>query len=103
MESVSEELDIKDRFMGLKRMRQPFTPQFCERCNREGARVRPDQHAEAAADYLEQVQWGTPAGPQTTNIKEDHVIEEDNYFQLGPITEEEWAIQVKRMKNGKTP
>ena len=50
-------MDERDRWMGIKRLKQGYQPRPYIRKNRFGERIGLAFQAEAAADYLEQVQW----------------------------------------------
>ena len=56
--ATGKELDIRDRWMGIRFLKNKFTPVVYEQTDRFGKYVRPALHAQATADYLSHVQWG---------------------------------------------
>ena len=49
---VGEELDERDQWMGIKRMKKGYTPNVWEKCDAEGKRAPPGMKAENTAKYL---------------------------------------------------
>ena len=58
--SVDKDLDVRDRWLGIKQMKRGFRAQPYIRKDKDGNVVNFQKQAEAAADYLEQVQWKEP-------------------------------------------
>lgn len=101
--TITEDLDIRDKWMGIKFLKQKFSPALYERADMHGTTVEISQKATAAADYLAQKQWGA-----TQEIAQ----EADNYYtvlrnirnniyELGEITRGELKATIKRMKKRK--
>ena len=57
LESVREDLDIKDMRLGLIYIKRGYKPVPYHKKNRHGEAVRIADQAEALADYLHAVQW----------------------------------------------
>ena len=51
--SISNELDLRDKWLGIRNMKTKRAPQVFERNNRHGKPVSLGLQAEATADYLE--------------------------------------------------
>jgi hypothetical protein len=50
--------DVRDAWLGLKTMKKHYVPRYYEKADQAGSRIKPKQHAEAAAKYLAETQWG---------------------------------------------
>jgi len=57
-EITDVDLDIRDKWMGIKFLKTVKAPKLYERADRHGRCVDFDKQAEVAANYLENVQWG---------------------------------------------
>ena len=57
---VNNDLDVRDKWLGIKYPKKQHKPSLYEFANRHGNVVNLNEKAEATADYLEQVQWKTP-------------------------------------------
>eukprot|EP00959_Pyramimonas_sp_CCMP1952_P199602 4175202-Pyramimonas_sp.AAC.1 len=56
-------MDVRDRWIGLRRMRSEYTPQPYAYKKANGAPVPLHERAEEAAKHLATKQWGAPARP----------------------------------------
>ena len=61
--SVTKQLDIRDKWMGIKYIKQKHSPNLYEQANARGESVNLGDRAQAAADYLAEKQWGQPNIP----------------------------------------
>ena len=57
-EITDKDLDVRDKWLGIKYIKRKRAPKLYERANLEGYAINFKQHASAAADYLETKQWG---------------------------------------------
>ena len=91
------------QWSGLKRLRSKFTPQFSKVKDRFGNYIPLDKYAEAAADYLENIQWGSSNPAQ--NPTREHVALQDGSHVVDDsmFTLEELDSVIARIKNNKTP
>ena len=58
LEKVVAAEDVRDAWLGLKTMKKHYVPRYYEKADLAGSRIKPKQHAEAAAKYLAETQWG---------------------------------------------
>ena len=57
LEELDRELDVRDQWLGIKRLKSTYVPQsFCRR-DEEGNHIPMNMRAEEAAKYLETKQW----------------------------------------------
>ncbi len=63
LQKVKPDMSAKEQWKVLKSFKQEFNPQQYARNDMHGQRVPLGQVAEATAEYLEQVQWGTGTDP----------------------------------------
>ncbi len=54
---MTEDLDIRDKWLGIKYLKNNFKPKLHECADKHGNKIGPKQRAEATAEYLEAVQW----------------------------------------------
>lgn len=64
--TVDVDLELRDKWRGIKFIRKNHEPKFYEQANRHKQLVDFDSQAEAAADHLEQCQW--PPAKTSENI-----------------------------------
>ena len=62
--TLSQELSIRSRWTGIRRLKQGYIPTPYRRTSKEGQHIPRSKIAENAAKYLAQVQWGEN---ETTN------------------------------------
>ena len=112
--TIDKDLDIKERWLGIRRLRTPYKPTPYYRKDKQGKNITFAQQAEAAADYLATEQWGTPELPINVHPKMRNNI--NNYHQSkrkinknpptynnNRITLEELKEIIKRLKRNKAP
>lgn len=58
LETMNKDLDIRDRWMGIRNLKNGYKPRPYYRKDMNGNPVTFEKQAEAAAEYLEQKQWG---------------------------------------------
>eukprot|EP00973_Karenia_brevis_P076890 10678553-Karenia_brevis.AAC.1 len=104
LKDIDEQLDIRDKWLGIKRLKNTYNPQPYSRKNSNNQFVAQHLRAQTAAEYLRDHQWkSTPTPPQTYNnnyYTTPHLME---YYARGPITYEliQWAIA--KLKRHKAP
>lgn len=112
---VNEDMDIRDKWLGIKFLKQQRKPKLYEFANRHGQIVPGHERAEAMADYLENVQWAChsveqlphndplffapPINPDTNKpvFRNKHT----NAFNCAPFVLEELKTFLKKSKNRK--
>ena len=67
LEETSHTLDVKDRWLGLKRLRSEYVPKVYEKADMHGTPHPPSEHAQITAEYLRDRQWGDHIGPSGDN------------------------------------
>ena len=58
LNSVANDLDVKDRWLGIRGLKKHFPPRRFEKRDIRGTLQPLHRHAEITAEYLSQVQWG---------------------------------------------
>ena len=58
LEQISEDMKMKERWDGAKKLRQEYKESVYARRDKDGAEVSLDGRAEALAAYLEEIHWG---------------------------------------------
>ena len=92
LESVSRELDIRDRWLGIRQMKKQFAPNPYCRKDERGRHIPKDRLAEETAKFLAEEVWGgghiaQQAGEVENNARE--IWGEEDYPDLFPVVEGE--------------
>ena len=100
---TDKELDLRDKWLGIRFLKNKFAHKTYERADRFGKQVNFDQEASTAAEYLEKEQWGNEnAG--LFNSEEVRIAKcnvKDNRVNTSSFNVEEIRTIIKRMKNHK--
>jgi hypothetical protein len=57
IESVSKELDIRDRLLGIRELKRTYNPTPFHNTNAEGEHIHHKRRAQEAATHLSEKQW----------------------------------------------
>ena len=66
---LNKDADIKDRWLGLRTMRNTFQPRLYEKYDKDGRRLTKKEQAKGTAEYLAQKQLGDKQGNGKQNTK----------------------------------
>ena len=110
LHSIRNELDIRSRWLGIKRLRSNFNPQPYNRTDKNtGIHIHTKERAQKAAEYLGEEQWGTKETEeeiktrrQTLN-KRKIVAKAEEKYRVGEITKKELKMVIKKLKRRKAP
>ena len=103
MHTISSQLDIRDRWMGIRQLKQGYQPQPYYRRSREGKHVHYGSRAEATAEYLAKDHWGKKEDYIATVLPTTKIINETLAFKIDDITVEEIQHRIKKFKRRKSP
>jgi len=99
LETIQKDLDIRDRWMGIKRLRSTYTPQPYHRTTGERKHIHGSQRAQEAANYLSQKQWGkNNQFLEGTRDKRTIVQKTENEYNAQDITLAELEAAIRRVK-----
>jgi len=105
LKNITEsELDIRDKWLGIKFIKTTHKAKLYERKNRQGELVTFKQQAEAAADYLEKDQWGIQTEQREEretsrlHIKRNKF---ENHYNTANFTVQEIKCLIKILKRNK--
>jgi len=101
-EITDAELDIRDKWLGIKYLKRTKQANLFERSNLQGQSVDFKNQADAAADYLEQKQWGNHPSDEPVQTKTKTQNKKSNVYNMSPIDVEEVRAIIKRFKKGKS-
>jgi len=95
---VHEDLDLRDRWFGVKMLKQPFSPQVYTKYDKDGIPVEFKQQAEATAEYIDTKHWAAPTNEaaRTVTLPTTHLAPTDTTFDTSPITELELERKLKK-------
>eukprot|EP00973_Karenia_brevis_P061548 8559073-Karenia_brevis.AAC.1 len=102
LRQVSRELDVRDKWLGIKQLKKGYSPQpYCRR-NKDGQMVPYKERAETAAKYLAEEVWGTPKKTRLHSNRKIYKNQHKNYL-THQITLDELNWIIRRFKRHKTP
>jgi len=103
-QGVTEEMDVRDKWLGIKFIKQKHSPNLYERANMQGTTVGINEKAQAAAEYLAQKQWGTH-GHTTDDANIGYYTCARNkkvgQYNIDDLTLAELKVILKKMKRHK--
>ena len=101
-EALSKDIDIRDRWLGLRQMKKGYqiTPYAIK--DRNGKRIKQSNIAEAIADHLGNNTWNNPeAQEQANDINRRKIVQIPEQYNTEPPTLEELRSTIKRLKRRK--
>ena len=97
--SVKQDMDVREKWMGIKNLKRNFQPQPYHRKNKQGHTIQADQTAEAFAKHLAEIWKSMPTpfgGIVTTKLPIP-----DLPYRMHDIDMEELSTHIKRLKKQK--
>ena len=58
LEAISKDLDLRDRWLGIRELRRKYTPTPYHNKDRQGLHISHKNRAQHAAKHLSELQWG---------------------------------------------
>ena len=58
MKTISNDLDLQEKWIGIRQLKKGYAPMPFHRNNSKGNHVKYHERAEATAEYLATKQWG---------------------------------------------
>ncbi len=101
---TDKDLDIRDKWLGIKYLKRKTTRKLYETADMHGNVTSFKQQAEAAADYLEKKQWGNGDPVFVEATEPERTSKQNrkrNVFRCDLFDDEELNIVLKKMKNEK--
>ena len=102
LRNVDHQLDIRDKWMGIKAMKRTYNPLPYSRKNSAGKIVPLAERPEASAKYLAEVQWKRPPLPPLTYTNM-YYEPPDHYYIWGELNIYDLMEAIRRLKRHKTP
>lgn len=102
--NTENELDIRDKWLGIKFIKTTHKAKLYERKNRQGELVTFKQQEEAAANYLEKDQWGNqPASGEEQETSRLHIKRNklENHYNTDNFSVPEIQNLIKFLKRNK--
>ena len=107
LETLDKDLDCRDQWMGIKRLKEQYQPNPYHRKTKEGTHIKKEERAKEAAKYLSKEQWGIneeiKQQQQREGIRKDRIIEENENYNTQEITLQELKQIIKKFKRRKAP
>ena len=89
LETLTSQLDVRDRWLGIRQLRKGYKPIPYSLKDETGKHIPREQRAHHAANFLATKIWGKSEGTITTEWKQDLIIKEDLGMNVAPITMKE--------------
>ena len=74
MNTIDKDLDIRDKWLGIRQLKKEYQPNPYARTNRKGTFIRQDQRAQEAAKYFSKEQWGKRKRKEEDEEERDKII-----------------------------
>ena len=101
LEMVSKDLDIRDRWMGIRALKKGYQPIPYRLKNTHGRRVTVGNKAEEAAKFLEQKIWGATGYDSPISTQRGPIYQTPLNIREGPISMSELKDVIKDLKRHK--
>lgn len=105
-QSVDEDMDVRDKWLGIKFLKKKHAPNLYERADMHGNTVNFNDKAKATAEYLSTKQWGIPVEPLNNDaVPNDYYTckrnTKTNDYNQSSFTLLELKAVIKKMKRNK--
>ena len=92
IKTSSKDLDVKDRWMGIRQLKSTYNPQPYHRRTQKGQHIRLEQRAQMAAQYSGSQQWGRTAQQEENGmqLENDNIVGHMEAYDTAEITVEEF-------------
>ena len=98
METIDKDLDVREKFAGLRELKTPYKPIPYSQRRKDGTKVKIRDRAEAAVQFFEQEIWDNQTEPIT---KREKIMKQKLQYNTELITKEEFDEVLKKIKEGK--
>ena len=71
IKSLDKDLDIRDRWLGIRQLKSKFAPTPYHNRDKQGKHIPWKERAQTAAEHLSQNQWGKPDNQKKTEDNKD--------------------------------
>ena len=111
IKTISKDLDIRDRWLGIRQLKQTYQPNPYARKTLDGKFIKQNERAQEAANYFSREQWGikrkNEEDSETPPCKRSNIIQHckntTSEYNTEEITIEELKRIIKQIKRKKTP
>ena len=101
LDSLSKDLDVRDRWMGIRGIKKEYQPSPYHRKTADESHIPKHKIAEEAARHLAQNQWGH-SGNRPAELRTDKIVTAEVSYNVGDITLSELKKVVKKLKRRKS-
>ena len=108
LKTVSKELDVRDRWAGIRALKKDYNPTPYNRKDKQGKIVAQKDRAETAAKFLAENQWGKTATVNTVKFNNVDIVRQRrnntrDFLAARPMTLEDVEHAVDKLKRHKAP
>ena len=102
--SVSKDLDLRDRWMGIRELKRKYNPTPFHNKNAEGEHIHHKRRAQEAAKHLSEKQWGINTGTEQEEFNQTPIIEQNTeQYNIECPTLVEIFRAIRKLKRRKAP
>ncbi len=108
LHSIRNELDIRSRWLGIRKLRSNFNPQPYNRTDKTtGIHIHTRERAQKAAEYIGGEQWGTKETEEEVRerrgmLNKRKIVEKPKeQYRIGEITKKELKLVIKKLREEK--
>jgi len=103
LDTLRTELDVKDRWMGLKKLKKKYVPIPYFRKTKEGVPIKRAEQAQKVAEFLRDNIWSLDNSSGKENNLNKDIINKNLKFNIGNFTMKELNAAIKKLKRDKAP
>ena len=104
LEAASKDLDLRDRWLGIRELKRKYTPTPYHNKDRQGLHISHKNRAQHAAKHLSELQWGEVHQEIQATLNRTPIINQaDQNYNTDVPTTQEILIAIIKLKRRKAP
>ena len=100
--SIHKDMDVRDRWLGIRSLKQGFKPAAYHQKDRLGKHVPRNQRAEAAAKFWAHEIWGG-SHSNSCEISNKIIVQQHEGYNLGEFSMQDLQEAIRKLKRRKAP
>ena len=97
MDTLDKDLDIRDKWLGIRQLKQEYQPHTYARTTKEGHHIPQKDMAQKAAEYLAKEQWGKKR-KREEDTKQEKPTKKADKIRAARDTEEKYNTEEIKME-----
>jgi len=103
LDTLRNDLDVKDKWMGLKKLKKKYVPIPYFRKTKEGVPIKRTEQAQKVAEFLRDNIWGLEQNIGKDKTLNKEIINKGLNFKLSPFEMQELEAAIKKLKRNRAP